>query len=187
MGKIEDEYYKIEDLEDENYDWDEDEEEISLRKRKHEQVCIFCGSSKNTVISNSKIDQFYCKKCNKYFKPNSKRKKYSNKEKLIYNVINSLFQSHSQDSMSLKKFLKKINQKNTKKFANCDIKFQSFKKSKKLEEVYETRIDNGFIENSIIITKVDEDFIITNGLTKRQIIRFDNGNIKIPGKIYSFS
>ena len=67
MGKIEDEYYKIEDLEDEDYDWDEDEdydwdedeEGIPLRKRKHKQVCIFCGSSKNTVISNSKTNQFY--------------------------------------------------------------------------------------------------------------------------------
>lgn len=182
MGKIEDEYYKIEDLEDEDYGWDEDEEEIPLRKRKHEQVCIFCGSSKNTIISNSKINQFYCKKCNKYFKPNSKREKHSPKEKFVYNVIDNLFQSRLRDSITLKKFLKQINKRNTEKFANCNIKFQALKEQIDLDRFTITKINDAMIKNSIIITKTDEGFSVIRGLDKYHRIFFLDSTVTIQGK-----
>ena len=175
------EYYKTEDSKDESYDWDKEEIETALRKRKHKQVCIFCKSSEKTVISNSKTNQFYCKKCNKYFKPNSKRKKYSNKEKLIYNVIYSLFRSHSQDSMSLKKFLKKINQKNTKKFENCNIKFQALTEQIDLDHFTITKINDAMNVNSIIITKTDEGFSVIRGLDKYHRIFFLDNVVTIQG------
>ena len=43
MGKIEDEYYKIEDLEDEDYDWDEDDNVVRF-------MCSF-DTTESDIIS----------------------------------------------------------------------------------------------------------------------------------------
>lgn len=103
-----------------------------MRKRTHEQECIFCKSSEYTKISNSKRKQFYCKKCKKYFTVGSTRRKNSFKKSMLFNMLNNLFYSGLFTSNNMKSFLSSIKAKTLKDLAMQKLNFKH-QKDKKIQ------------------------------------------------------
>lgn len=149
-----------------------------MRKRTHEQECIFCKSSEYTKISNSKRKQFYCKKCKKYFTVGSTRRKNSFKKSMLFNMLNNLFYAGLFTSNNMKSFLSSIKSKDAERFSDAKIKFQAPERQKNPDE--DTHINvNGKIRNSIIITESKEGYVVTKGLDVRQVIHFEDYTIHI--------
>ena len=150
-----------------------------MRQKTCKEKCPHCRSVENTVYKNK--NQCYCKNCNKYFKPGSTRKEYSSITALALNTIISLFYPQANTKFrSFRNFVKNLKEKPVPTIHNVKIQYKRMPIQKNPKAVSELSID-GKLQESIILTRSGDGFIVTRGLDVRQKIKFENFIIHTSG------
>lgn len=151
-----------------------------MRKRTHEQICPNCKSLQHTIIKNSKNNQYYCKSCDLYFTPKTTRSKYSSRDIFIYRTISRLIFRGQSKITSIKQFIKSLKNTNTASDIpkNVCIKYEAIKKQCILAGETTINID-GDLQNSVILTRSSNGFVIVEKLDLEQTIKFNDYVINI--------
>lgn len=142
-----------------------------MKQKICKEKCIYCKSAEYTVYKNK--NQCYCKSCEKYFKPGSKRNEYSATSALVLNTIISLFYPTIKKFSNFRKFVKLLKAKSIPTIHNVKIEYIKVPKAEKPTDTRKLII-NGNLKDSIILTRTSEGFIVTSDLDVRQKIRFND-------------
>jgi len=146
-----------------------------MRPRKCREKCPYCGKNDETKIASS--TQFYCKRCNRYFKKGTTRKEYSRETLIaIRTIVEMFYGSIPKKGITIKKFVSNILKNLDSTIHN--LKIHSFKipKFKSSREFNRCKV-NGKWCKSIIITRDSDGFFIIRGLEMGQKIIFDDAQI----------
>lgn len=140
--------------------------------------CPVCGKN-DAVISNGN-KQYYCKRCDRYFKPGAERIGYPKEFKIVLHTILALFNATKLKTrkLSLKDFKKKIVQKRFPTICKPQIEYKVFKHLS--ESTTESRMTiDADIKDVVILAKNGDSFFVINELTKGKKIIFNDCMIQV--------
>lgn len=140
--------------------------------------CPVCGKN-DEVISNGK-KQYYCKRCDRYFKSGAERIGYPKEFKIVLHTILALFNATKLKTrkLSLKDFKKKIVQKRFPTICKPQIEYKVFKHLS--ESTTESRMTiDADIKDVVILAKNGDSFFVINELTKGKKITFNDCMIQV--------
>lgn len=140
--------------------------------------CPVCGKN-DEVISNGN-QQYYCKRCDRYFKPGAERIGYPKEFKIVLHTILALFNATKLKTrkLSLKDFKKKIVLKRFPTICNPQIEYKVFKHLS--ESTTESRMTiDADIKDVVILAKNGDSFFVINELTKGKKITFNDCMIQV--------
>ncbi|DAA86329.1 TPA: hypothetical protein CPT87_03040 [Candidatus Gastranaerophilales bacterium HUM_5] len=140
--------------------------------------CPICGKN-DAVIANGRT-QYYCKRCDRYFKPGAERIGYPKELALVLHSILALFNATKLKTrkLSLKDFKKKIVQKRFPTICNPQIEYKVFKHLS--ESTTESRMNiDADIKDVVILAQNGNSFFVVNELAKGKKITFNDCIVQV--------
>ena len=152
------------------------------KKDKNHPKCPYCKTNDEVVQYNKKLSQFRCKKCDKYFSPNTTRSRYNKETNIVLKTLSSLIYSKTAGLQTLKDYAKSIINAQNSTIQNTDVKF-CFETNKNLRQNRKYNI-NGDLRDCVLMMKTKDGFEIIKNLDECESINFENGELLLSTRKY---
>lgn len=148
-----------------------------MRKRICQEICPNCKTAEHTTYKRK--DQFYCKKCNGYFKVGRTIAKLSKNTISLFKALVNLYQFKDKKPITLKIYRKKAENSSMPLNVNqSNIKYCEMKYYNTILANNELNIDTNVI-NAIILVRKGNNFIVVRNLGIEKGIAFKNAVVHI--------
>lgn len=146
--------------------------------KKDYEICPICGQN-DEVISNGK-KQLLCKRCKRYFSPNSTKVGYPKEIKLVLHTLLALMKTTrlKGTTYSLKNFKNRIKNTRHSEIYIPQIEYKIFKHLSESTTESRMKIDAD-IKDVAIVIKSENSFFVVNDLRKGKKIMLNDCNIEI--------
>ena len=144
--------------------------------KKNKINCIYCKSE--NVVSEGR-QQYYCKNCEKYFKPGSKRAEYSKNVGLVLKAVHSLlFPASNKKKLKIRDYYKAIKDKINPIYHNAQLRYVTIPSLTDPTNATSVNIDAS-VKNAVVLIREGSGFVVVNGLSVRKKIHFNDYDITV--------
>ena len=146
--------------------------------KKNYEICPICGQN-DEVISNGK-KQLFCKRCKRYFSPNSTKFGYPKEIRLVLHTLLALMKATrlKGTTYSLKNFKNRINNARHSEIYVPQIEYKVFKHLSESTTESRMKIDAD-IKDVAIVIKSENSFFVVNDLKKGKKIMLNDCDFEI--------